>query len=392
MRTGNILMMPGQYGFTPYRSGLSNGNNNNSNKNNSNNTTTTNNTANMSNALRPSTEHVLPPLNIKPRDLSQPNPLAGQRQLAAAPVLPNLKSLINNLINNENENISEASSNAAVTANTETVSVNQTDSIKPIKSSAPSPATTAPAHTATFSFNQQPPIQPKPPANSLTSPLKFIIIKGVSMYQGDHVSIHGDDSNIYFAILTDFWMTENGRRFCNLRWLIPKISSAPTSALQERFELGPAHGKVEPMEAVLDVFYSPYRDQLSSESIRKRYLYIATSHTPPHTNSSSSASAINNIYERSNNYNTRTKTVSIVPPPHVIHTIRAISEKHHQEHSFRNQSHQSENSALHFALPPISIPTLLPNLIPSESDSSDVPMNAIENSDENAAKMLLSMI
>lgn len=183
----------------------------------------------------------LPPLMLPSRsittDHSQPLSQPQGRHISAAPVLPNLRSIL------------------------ESVQLGGSLSTRAVGSLA----------------SASMPSLPKPPA------LKFIINKGITLYQGDHVAVLGEDSHVYFAVLLDFWMTEHGRRFCTLRWLLPKpnysTSSESSSLLPatapnlDSLQLGPIHGRVESMEVILDVFYSPYRmGHQTTEQIKLKYL------------------------------------------------------------------------------------------------------------------------
>lgn len=185
-----------------------------------------------------STINNLPPLMLPARsittDYSKPLSQPQARQISAAPVLPNLRSILESL-----------------------------------QSNVPSRAVGSLASASAPSL-------PKPSA------LKFIINKGVTLYQGDHVAILGEDSQVYFALLLDFWMTEHGRRFCSLRWLIPKTGTSQkgeasilpaTAPSLESLQLGPIHSRVESMEVILDVFYSPYRmGKETTDQIKLKYL------------------------------------------------------------------------------------------------------------------------
>ena len=231
LKTANILMAPGQYGY--------------------------------SEAPLPSMATTLPPFPassatlVRP-DLSTPLPMSNARQIMAAPVLPNLRSVLD--------------------------SQRQRSALGSMVMSSTAPLDDVPATVS---------VPPAVAKASTNLPLKFIINKGQTLYQGDHVAVLGDDSQVYFAILLDFWLTEGGRRFCTLRWLLPKASSSSSSSTTtttetsntsiskiiqtapslENLTLGPVHGKVESMEAILDVFYSPYREAvMSAEVIRKRFL------------------------------------------------------------------------------------------------------------------------
>ena len=202
LRTANILLAPSQYGYE------------NTSK------------------IDENTDLSLNPLLINRPDLS--TPLPPPSPITAAPVLPNLKTILESH-HQQQQKQKRAAIGSLVSAEA--------------ASSAPSAA-----------------------------PLKFIINKGKTMYQGDHVAVLGDDSQVYFAILSDFWLTQNGRRFCTLRWLLPikvkplKKDSETQTLSADNFTLGPVHERVEAMDAILDVFYSPHRNGQSSEEIRKRFL------------------------------------------------------------------------------------------------------------------------
>jgi hypothetical protein len=213
LKTANILMAPGQYGYHgPVLGGMKN-------------------------------DISLPPLLSNRPDLSSPLPMSNTRRITAAPILPNLRSVLDS---HRQQHQHQRSVGSMVMSGNADVST-------PISVSVP----------------------PSVAKASTSLPLKFIINKGITMYQGDHVAVLGDDSQVYFAILLDFWLTEGGRRFCTLRWLLPHAEAnidASQSPSVENFSLGPIHAKVESMDAILDVFFSPYRESMTSETIRKRFL------------------------------------------------------------------------------------------------------------------------
>lgn len=286
---------------------------------------------------------ILPPLDYKnrvlPTNLNIPNLLANQRQLSAAPVLPNLKSVIENL---SSENVPKSTNNMPINGNIQ----------KSFNNQQAGPSTTG-------MINHQYPTARNnyyPQQFSLSAPIKFIIHRGITIYQGDHVSIRGSDSQVYFAILMDFWLTENGKRYCTLRWLLPKPKASFTSALQERFDLGPIHQRVEAMETILDVFYSPYRDQMTAETIRRKFL-LSTSTS-------------------SNESNSESVPVSVDPPVQLIKAIKSLSGD--METTSKSEGESLENSPS--------------SKLFKSSEDVDVPMNPIlVESSEIAAKMLLSM-
>lgn len=278
--------------------------------------------------IKPSNEVILPPLDFKNpnfisnnfTEMNYPNPQANKRQLTAAQVLPNLKSLIER-VKSENIVAGNFTAHSAVSNGSTGAYPNNT-------------------HQSGMMHGPQPPSQTSRPNNYLNAPIKFITYKGSTVYQGDHVSIRGSDSQVYFAILKDFWLTESGKKFCRLRWLLPRVKASFTSPLQDRFDLGPVHERVEAMETILDVFYSPYRDQMTAEMIRKKYLLSSKAESAPEIS-----------------------IVAVDPPAQLIKAIESISKS-------------------------------------IEPDQQDVQMTTIDNtstapntneSSEIAAKMLLSM-
>ncbi len=254
LKTANILMAPGQYG---YENSVSSSSTSSSSSSSS--------SANLN----------LPPLMNNRPDLSSPLPLSNARQLTAAPVLPTLRSVLDCHHQQLQQYLQPKQVKpigSMVMSGSADISMTGASSLAsqfPSLTSSPVPVASA----TTVS------IPPSVAKASSSLPLKFIINKGVSIYQGDHVAVLGDDSQVYFAILFDFWLTEGGRRFCTLRWLLPKASRsavqlANQSTSVDNFTLGPVHGKVESMEAILDVFYSPYREGMTADSIRKRFLSV----------------------------------------------------------------------------------------------------------------------
>lgn len=95
--------------------------------------------------------------------------------------------------------------------------------------------------------------------------LKYIMYQGRLLFQGDHVAVRGDDSQIYFAIVHDFWMISSGEKLITLQWLLPKpkyallIDGPPETIDPAYFALGPIHSQPEPIETIVDVFFSPQR-------------------------------------------------------------------------------------------------------------------------------------
>lgn len=319
-------------------------------------------------------ENVLPPLEYKNRTLisnnpngnplSSPNPLANKRQLSPASVLPNLKSVIENL---SNENLNTLKSNNAMGYNVPKNYLPPPNSI----GNTPQYPSTAPIGNSRINNHpvtmNNPIYHPNPSHNgqfSLNAPIKFIINRGITIYQGDHVSIRGSDSHVYFAVLMDFWLTENGKRYCTLRWLLPKPNASFTSALHDRFDLGPVHERVEAMETILDVFYSPYRDQMTAENIRKKYLL---------------STVTSNDHETSLNV-----LASIDPPAQLIKAIKLLDQR--SETGDLDQKEKSFSSSSAAASDPSSPSSHL------FKTSDEVPLNLIvAESSEIAAKMLLSM-
>lgn len=93
--------------------------------------------------------------------------------------------------------------------------------------------------------------------------VKYLVHRGRLLFIGDHIVVRGDDGQIYFAVLRDFWMTPTNCKYFTLQWLLPKPSSAanidgPQEGLDPiLFLLGPLHERAEPVDAIIDVFYSP---------------------------------------------------------------------------------------------------------------------------------------
>lgn len=331
-------------------------------------------------------ENILPPLDYKNRSLfnglSTSNPLANKRQLNAALVLPNLKSVLESI---SGENVPSTST---MSSNVPKIN-NSPKPADPCVNQSTVAQTTPPVPSLIGNSSQY--VNPKYSGHyyhpqqqqfNLNAPIKFIINRGTTIYQGDHVSIRGSDSQIYFAVLMDFWLTENGKRYCTLRWLLPKPKASFTSALQNRFDLGPVHERVEAMETILDIFYSPYRDQMTAENIRKMFLL-----------SPSVASGS----EDTDNSGTGNKKqsggiVTIDPPSQLLKAIKSLSENgdgqdHESIKSIRTPAFSADNLLLssHSDSPS--------SLFFKSSPSDEIQMNPIisAESSEIAAKMLLSM-
>lgn len=179
--------------------------------------------------------------------------------------------------------------------------------------------------------------------------LKFIIHNGVTMYQGDHVAVRGEDHQVYYAVLKDMWLTEACRRFCKLRWLLPKagVSLDLTDLGPDCFSIGPMHPRVESMNVIVDVFYSPYKNNVPVSVIRQMFLID---------------SGIENLDPA--------KQTSVCPPSPVFKSTNSARSS-----SF-NSSFTAEEA---------------PSAPMSTSISDEVPLNNIEGA-EIAAKMLISML
>ena len=362
MRSSNILLYPGQMNQPAYPS-------------------------NYVRSVDPkrSIENILPPLDYKSRNisnlLSTANPLANQRQLNAAHVLPNLKSVM--------EGITSSSENASISASQKYVVPKSSESPKISSSTVNQPVAphyALPAPSSIVNSNQYfnsrygNHYYPQQPFN-INSPIKFIIHRGVTIYQGDHVSIKGSDAQIYFAVLMDFWLTENGKRYCTLRWLLPRPKASFTSALQNRFDLGPVHERVEAMETILDVFYSPYRDQFTAENIRRKFLL-----------SPSVVSGAEETVKQSN------EIITIDPPAQLVKAIKSLSgdgedcEEAEVEETIRSPSSSSASISRDSSILSTNLASS-PSSQSFKSSSEDVQMNpiAVAESSEIAAKMLLSM-
>lgn len=358
MLTSNILLAPGNHrnpAYPPlYPKSVDLKNNHNNNNN------------------------FLPPLDYNTnnnRDFSSPNLAANQRQLSAATVLPNLKSVIENL-SSENLNLNPRNSGIAnmKTFNSGSGSTNINNSSHYNGTYQQANMNGQASNSSVSQFLPRSSVYPhpqQPQSNSTNSntPVKFIINRGATIYQGDHVSIRGSDSQVYFAVVMDFWLTVNGRRYCTLRWLIPKPNHSFSAPLQDRFHLGPIHEKVEAMESILDVFYSPYRNQMSSDSIRRKFIL--------------SANEIDGSNTISNNSNK--DSLNVVEPP--IQLIKAIKSMELASSS-SSPSSSPVVSAQNFYNAPSSPSS---HLFKSSSPEEDVSMNPIAESHEIAAKMLLSM-
>jgi hypothetical protein len=207
---------------------------------------------------------------------------------------------------------------------------------------------------------------------------KYIINQGMAVYQGDHVSIRGTDSQVYYAVLIDFWLTEVGRSYCIFRWLLPSAKWSPSSPLQFRFDPGPLHERVEAMDSVLSVFYSPYRDGISSERIRKSFLFSSMASEGPETASESLSS------------------LAVEPPAHLVQIMMAVND---QNKSLTKSSEKFDFDPASSSVP-ASISTSIPSNSPSKSAAAPSPSAGIQKgsvianpaeSSEIAAKMLLSM-
>lgn len=102
-------------------------------------------------------------------------------------------------------------------------------------------------------------------------PTKYIMYRGKMLFIGDHVAIKGDDEQIYFAVLYDFWHTSTGEKWCKLQWLLPKKRFAmeidgPKELIDPAyFALGPLHDKEERLEVIVDIFFSPQQLRRSLE-------------------------------------------------------------------------------------------------------------------------------
>jgi hypothetical protein len=118
----------------------------------------------------------------------------------------------------------------------------------------------------------RPPLAPKPTNSTAVTNRKkeniilYAMCGNRMLFQGDHVVVRSQNHLVYFAVLTDFTMDpETGSKECRLRWLIPKPQHADTVCFNvdqvtpTMFTIGPDHECLEPIESVIDVFYSPYR-------------------------------------------------------------------------------------------------------------------------------------
>lgn len=103
------------------------------------------------------------------------------------------------------------------------------------------------------------------PSTAPMIPVKYMMYQGQLLFVGDHVAIRGDDSQVYFAIVTDYWLVPTGQKYVRLQWLLPKRAHAlqidgHAECLDPAyFDLGPLHERMEPIECIVDVFFSPQR-------------------------------------------------------------------------------------------------------------------------------------
>lgn len=101
------------------------------------------------------------------------------------------------------------------------------------------------------------------PSKSQWRPVKYIMLRGRLLFIGDHVAVRGDDGQIYFAIVCDFWMVPSGAKYFSLQWLLPKLKHAllidgPREHIDPSFFiLGPMHDRAEQLDSIVDVFFSP---------------------------------------------------------------------------------------------------------------------------------------
>lgn len=86
------------------------------------------------------------------------------------------------------------------------------------------------------------------------------------LFPGDHVVVKGPNKLAYFAILLDFTLDpDSKRKQCLLKWLLPKpeyseiIFTDSTRIEPQMFTIGDEHQQWEPLESILDVFYSPHQ-------------------------------------------------------------------------------------------------------------------------------------
>lgn len=112
-----------------------------------------------------------------------------------------------------------------------------------------------------------------PPAPLPPAALKYIMHGGRLVFQSDYIAVRGSDSQVYYAVVRDFWFTPEGAKMFTMQWLLPRAEYAaeadgPCELLKpEYFTLGtvspspsvvgPEHEQAESMNAVIAVFYSP---------------------------------------------------------------------------------------------------------------------------------------
>lgn len=97
--------------------------------------------------------------------------------------------------------------------------------------------------------------------------LKYTVIGRKILFIGDFCAIKADDSNIYYIIIKDFWISEGGYSMAIIQWLLPKaiyaleIDGHSTNIKEWMFDRGiEDENPLKIEDYFVDVFYSPRRD------------------------------------------------------------------------------------------------------------------------------------
>ena len=139
------------------------------------------------------------------------------------------------------------------------------------------------------------------------------MVKGNLLFIGDHVAVRGDDGQVYCAVVHDFWMVPGGQKWVKLQWLLPKrafalqIDGPPEQIDPSYFSpgtrllnnvtviltytlagVGPVHDRMEQIECIIDVFFSPQRMPRSIEGPTE----VMEWNNPHHSHHTSSSNLI----------------------------------------------------------------------------------------------------
>lgn len=81
---------------------------------------------------------------------------------------------------------------------------------------------------------------------------------------GDYIAVKGRNSDHYFGMIRQLFLSEYGQKFFSMNWLIPKISQHdPAMGIKSffspaDFEVGSLHQAIESMDCVVGVIYSKF--------------------------------------------------------------------------------------------------------------------------------------